>query len=108
MIELIEISLNSIKSKINKKNSDTSFQILGYDFIIDKNFKTYILEVNDNPGLSFSSPLIEILIPRMLDDAFRLTLDKMFKANYSNDCIQNDKFKSRFPVFNYSNSENLW
>jgi len=37
-----------------------------------------LVEVNTNPCLEESSKLLKTLIPRMLDDAFKLTLDKVF------------------------------
>jgi tubulin--tyrosine ligase len=102
---IIELSMNAVGKKINPKNSNFCFQIFGYDFIIDKNFKTWLLEINDNPGISISSPLIEKLVPRMIDDAFRLTIDKIFNSKYNN---TGDIYNSRFEVNGYSNEENLW
>ena len=51
--------MNSVKNKLMRTNNVLCFEIFGYDFIIDKNFKPYILEINNNPGLGISSPLIE-------------------------------------------------
>jgi D-alanine-D-alanine ligase-like ATP-grasp enzyme len=50
-------------------------EIFGYDFIIDSALKPWLIEVNTNPCLEESSSLLKILIPRMLDDALKLTLD---------------------------------
>jgi hypothetical protein len=61
--------------------------MLGYDFMIDDNFKVWLIEVNKNPGLSESSSLIKSLIPRLLDDAFKLTVDDIFKPKFN----ENDK-----------------
>ena len=35
-----------------------------------------------NPGLEESSPWIQIIVPRMLDDALRLTIDQLFNPAY--------------------------
>ena len=53
-------------------------QILGYDFMIDDNLKIWLIEVNANPCIEESSNLLKMLIPRMIDDAFKLSLDKVF------------------------------
>lgn len=37
----------------------------------------WLIEVNTNPCIEESSPLLEMLIPRMLNDAFKLTIDKV-------------------------------
>ena len=105
---IIEITAFSANKKLNKKNAKYCFEILGYDFIIDCNFDVWLLEVNDNPGLCESSPLIKVLVPRMMDDAFRLTIDKIFQTKYSDNILQNGVYKSPFPVTNYSDEENMF
>lgn len=46
--------------------------------MIDEQFKVYLIEVNTNPCLELSSPLLARLIPQMLENAFRLTVDPNF------------------------------
>lgn len=41
-------------------------EIFGYDFIIDSDFKTWLIEVNTNPCIEESSSILQILLPRML------------------------------------------
>ena len=55
-----------------------TFEIFGFDFMLDENFKVYLIEVNTNPCLELSSPLLARLIPHMLDNAMRLVLDPLF------------------------------
>ena len=74
----IIISLMSIKGKLNPNSRINCFEIFGYDFIIDSCFKPWLIEVNTNPCLELSSPLLEQIIPKMLDDALELTLDLLF------------------------------
>lgn len=83
MKEIIEISTKAVKQKINQNERTFSFEIFGYDFIMDSEFNIYLLEINTNPGLEESSPLIKILVPRMLDDALRLTIDDICDTKYS-------------------------
>ena len=105
---LILISMNSVKNKLMRTNNVLCFEIFGYDFIIDNNFKPWILEINNNPGLGISSPLIEKLIPRMLDDAFRLTIDKVFETKYDSSCIKDGKYCSKYKLDNFSDEENIF
>jgi tubulin monoglycylase TTLL3/8 len=37
-----------------------------------------MIEVNTNPCIEESSSILKILLPRMLDDMFKLTLDVVF------------------------------
>lgn len=40
--------------------------------------KVWLIEVNENPSLDLSSQLLKEIIPRMLNDAFKLTIDQIF------------------------------
>ena len=108
---LIKISFKSVAKKLlkEKQGSVLCFEIFGYDFILDNDFKLWILEINNNPGLSISSPVIEKLIPRMMDDAFRLTIDKIFNTRYSNECIDDEgKYKTKYKLNGFRDDENIF
>ena len=102
IIQIIGITANIAKNKINGFNRKNCFEIFGYDFILDEDYNPFLLEINTNPGYEISSPLIEKLVPRMIDDALRLTIDKAFERK-----DKNKKF-SLFPVDDYSVEENMW
>lgn len=46
--------------------------------MIDQNFKPWLIEVNTNPSIETSSYLLRKLMPRILDDAFKLSIDVAF------------------------------
>ena len=68
----------SVRQKINKNNRKFCMEIFGYDFMVDSQLCPWLIEVNTNPCLEESNALLRQLIPRMLDDGFKLTLDLMF------------------------------
>ena len=70
----------AVKKKINLEERKFCFEIFGYDFILDENLHVYLIEVNTNPCIEESSPLLEKLLPRMIDDALKLTVDLIFQA----------------------------
>ena len=113
---IIKFCFQSVKYKINSMKRKYTFEIFGFDFMIDCNFEPFLIEINTNPGLEESSPLIKMLIPRMIDDALRLTIDKEFDTIYvfdgleihSNDNNCNYIYQSPFPVYGYLNSENIF
>ena len=109
MKEEIQISMNAVGRNLKKLPKVLSFQIFGYDFIIDKEYNPWILEINDNPGLEISSELISHLIPRMVDDALRLTLDKIFPTEYDKEVIsQKGNYISKYHLDGFSDEENLF
>lgn len=70
--------MQAVRSKIVPvKRSAHCFELFGYDFIIDSDFNTWLIEVNTNPCLEESSQLLKQLLPRMINDMFKLTIDKI-------------------------------
>ena len=106
---IIVMSMESVKKKINKYHRKKCFEIFGYDFMLDIDLNPFLIEINTNPGLEISSPLIKKLVPRMIDDAFRLTIDVDYETKYLKE--RYDKFGnylSPFHVDGYNDDENLY
>ena len=82
-------TIKSVKGKILQQKH--TFELFGYDYIIDENLNTYLIEVNTNPCLEESNKLLKHLLPRMLDDAFNIVMDPLFTP-------QETKYKSKFPL----------
>lgn len=53
-------------------------EVFGLDFMIDEDWKIYLIEVNTNPCLELSSPLLARMIPAIIDNSLRLTLDVLY------------------------------
>lgn len=58
MKELIWLSLVSVKKKINAEDRKYCMEIFGYDFIIDEDLQLWLIEVNTNPCIEESSPIL--------------------------------------------------
>jgi tubulin---tyrosine ligase len=56
--------------------------------MIDSLGKVWLIEVNTNPSIIESGVFLKALIPRMINDAFKLTIDLVFplpkQANQNN------------------------
>ena len=96
---IIELTMKSVKDKINPNKSKYCFEIFGYDFMMDVNLNVYLIEINTNPGLEISSPWIKVILPRMIDDALRLTIDEVFPTKYQFD-------KNAIKELNYEDYKN--
>ena len=64
--------------KLDPKRRLHCMEVFGLDFMIDDEFKVYLIEVNTNPCLELSSPLLARLIPNMLENALKIGLDSVF------------------------------
>ena len=67
--------------KLNPNRRKHCFELFGFDFMLDSDFNVWLIEVNTNPCIEESSKLLQTLLPRMLDDLFRLTIDQVFCSN---------------------------
>ena len=83
--------------------------------MVDYQLKPWLIEVNTNPCLEESSKLLKQLVPRMIDDALKLTLDVVFPP-LKNDSLHDRDLKIsempnenvNFSVKGYSDEVNMW
>ncbi|CAK79711.1 unnamed protein product (macronuclear) [Paramecium tetraurelia] len=107
MKELIHQTIFCACTKLRNNHRDFQFEIFGYDFMIDNNGNIWLIEINTNPCIEESSPLLQKLIPRMLNDAFRLTIDKIFSPfKTTQDNFLNNLHE--FSIPGYGDKDNLW
>ena len=81
MKEIATKTVRATYTKIDPQPKIYSFELFGLDFIIDSEFRPWLIEVNTNPCLELSSPVLERIIPTMLENTFRLAVDTVFQPN---------------------------
>jgi len=47
------------------------FEIFGLDFMINEDFKPYLIEINTNPDITTCTPVCARVIPNMVENAIR-------------------------------------
>jgi hypothetical protein len=52
--------------------------------MIDAEFKPWLIEINTNPCLELSSPLLAKLIPAMVDNSLRISIDLIYLPSITN------------------------
>lgn len=72
----------SVRRKININARKECFEVFGYDFMVDAAFKTWLIEINTNPAIEECSSVLKQLVPRMIDDTFKLTLDQILPTQH--------------------------
>lgn len=81
-------------SNQNCKNDYTSYELFGFDILLDQNFKPWILEVNITPSLKTESRLDTSVKYGVIKDMFNLvgynlppsSVDENFQRSKFNDC----------------------
>lgn len=121
LVHIIHILAACLFEKFNTFHSKKkNFEIFGLDFMIDRDLKVWLIEANTNPAMSTGNSFLDQLIPRMLDDALKIVLDKLFplpkaesafanhvgQREYSNIC--RDYYDSKCPLLDYDDDEVLW
>ena len=57
----------------NRKNS---FEFFGYDFMVDDEFKVWLIEVNSSPSMeSKNQPVLKNLVKSVLRDLAKVVID---------------------------------
>jgi hypothetical protein len=101
IVDIVKDSIASVKNIVNDEEKLHSFEVLGYDFMIDEDFKVWLIEINTNPCLELSSSYLSKIIPEMIDNSFRIAIDPLFPPpeghkkfkNWAKNVNLNNKFQ---------------
>lgn len=69
----------SCKQMLNPNKRRNSFELFGFDFMIDEDFRTWLIEVNTNPSLALNNKGMKHILPKMFTDLFTIVLDPVFE-----------------------------
>lgn len=64
--DTIKIVFDATNNILNPFGRKYNFELYGFDFMADENFKIWMLECNAGPSLSESNPFLSSLLHRML------------------------------------------
>lgn len=76
MKDLIIDSL--ICTDLNPSQREHSYELFGYDFLIDEDFRVWLIEVNTNPYLGVPNEFIKDLLPKMMSELLQIVADPVF------------------------------
>lgn len=78
MKDLVIDCFSSVKYSVNPNRRKNHFELFGFDFMIDEDFRTWLIEVNTNPYLGKPNQWSKEIIPAMIDEMFRIVLDPIY------------------------------
>ena len=75
MIRLSAISIAAAAKELQRTKIHRSFELLGYDYMVDNEFRITLIEINSNPCLEFVCPLLSDIISSLLENVVIVALD---------------------------------
>jgi len=78
MKSMAQDSMRAVSRKIDPNRKSYSYEIYGYDFMIDEDLNVWMIEVNTNPCFELSSPYLARLIPAMIENCLKIAVDPIF------------------------------
>ena len=64
---------------MNANNREHCFELFGFDFLLDEDFRVWLIEVNYNPFLGTPNDYMKQLVPKMIEDMLKIVLDPVLK-----------------------------
>jgi hypothetical protein len=80
--DLIIDTILSVKSQLNPNKRKDCFELFGYDFLIDEDFRVWLIEVNTNPYFGIANEYIADLLPKMIDDMTKIVVDPVYPPRF--------------------------
>lgn len=75
---IVKLSLESVQDTMdNRKNS---FELYGYDIMIDEDCNPWLIEVNASPAMDYSTEVTEELVQEVLEDTVKVVVDYNFAS----------------------------
>ena len=60
---------------MNPNHRSNVYELFGFDFLLDEDFRIWLIEVNYNPYLGTPNEYMKNLVPRMINDMLKIVLD---------------------------------
>lgn len=68
----------SVRNKMNPNKRKDVFELFGFDFLLDEDFRIWLIECNTNPYLGAPCKHMQTMVPEMMNDMFKLVVDPVY------------------------------
>ena len=75
IMRLSAISIAAGAEDLGRTDINRSFELLGYDYMVDDQFQATLIEINSNPCLEFVCPLLVDIISSLIENVVKVALD---------------------------------
>ena len=75
MKKLANDTIKATYVQIDPHRRHHSFELFGYDFMVDESQKVWLIEVNTNPCLELASNYLTRLIPSLIENTVKIAID---------------------------------
>jgi hypothetical protein len=97
----------SCKNVLDPSKRKNSFELFGFDFMIDEDFRVWLIEVNTNPYIGIHNQGMKHILPEMLQSLFKIVLDPVFETNLTQNEIENPSEGTHFDLL-YSRTKGIY
>lgn len=78
MKDIVIDTFLAVKSQVNPSHRKDAFELFGYDFMIDEDFRVWLIEVNTNPYLGSPNKWTKQFVADMIDEMLQIVLDPIY------------------------------
>ena len=77
--DIIIDSFLSVRYKMNPNRRKHCFELFGFDFLLDEDFRLWLIEINTNPFLGTPNKDMIVLVPTMIEEMLKIAIDPICK-----------------------------
>ena len=103
MKDIMIDSFLSVRHKMNPNKRKNVFELFGFDYMIDEDFRIWLIEINTNPFLGTPNTDMQILVPKMINELIAKVVDPKCEPEIDPE-IKNCGFEL---IYKESNDEKL-
>lgn len=93
MKDLMIDTFLSVRTELNPHKRENVFELFGFDFLLDEDYRIWLIECNTNPYLGTPCAFMKEMLPQMLNDLFKITVDPVCQPRVVPDPARPNNFE---------------